>query len=261
MIVLENIKKVKKTALVTGASSGIGRDIAINLSERGYRVILCARRADRLEELKNQLKNAQTVSCDLTGSEECFALYDRVKDEGISVVVNCAGFGVFGEFAQSDLKTELELINVNITAVHILTKLFLKDFIKKDRGYILNVSSSAGLMPAGPYMAAYYASKSYVSSLSQSIAQELREKGSKVYVGALCPGPVDTEFNSVAGVKFGVKSISSKECADYAVKKMFEKKTVIIPSAAIKLSVAGQRILPRRAMAKITSEIQKKKRQ
>lgn len=250
----------KKTALVTGASSGIGRDIARNLSKRGFRVILSARRENRLSELKEELSDAEIVTADLTDEKSCFELYEKVKDENVSVLVNCAGFGIFGEFAQTDLNNELEMIDLNVRSVHILTKLFLRDFKEKNRGYILNVSSSAGLMPAGPYMSTYYATKSYVSSLTTAIAQELKEQGSKVYVGALCPGPVDTEFNTVAGVKFGVKSISSQYCADYAVKKMFERRTIIVPTLTMKASVAAQRFVPRRVMAKITSEIQKKKR-
>lgn len=249
-----------KTALVTGASSGIGRDIAKNLSDRGFRVILCARRENRLVDLKEELADAEVVTADLSCKEECEKLYEKVKDENVCVLVNCAGFGAFGEFAKTDLENELDMIDVNIRAVHILTKLFLKDFKEKNRGYILNVSSSAGLMPAGPYMATYYATKAYVTSLTTAVAQELKEQGSRVYVGALCPGPVDTEFNAVAGVKFGVKSISSKECADYAVKKMFERQTIIVPSLTMKASVMGQRLLPRSVMTKITSELQKKKR-
>lgn len=250
----------KKTALVTGASSGIGRDIARGLSRRGYRVILCARREARLLELKEQLTDATIITADLSSEEECFGLFEKVKDEDVSVVVNCAGFGIFGSFHETDLDGELDMINVNIRAVHILTKLFIRDFRKKNRGYILNVSSSAGLMPSGPYMSAYYATKSYICSLTTAIAHELKEDRSRVYIGALCPGPVDTEFNSVAGVKFGVKSISSEYCAEYALKKMFERKVIIVPSATMKASVLSQRLLPRSTMTKITAEIQKRKK-
>lgn len=250
----------KKTALVTGASSGIGRDIARNLSKKGFDVILCARRENRLVELKNELSNAEIITADLSCEKDCYALYDKVKNKNICVVINCAGFGAFGEFSELDLDEELSMIDLNVKAVHILTKLFLRDFKAKNRGYILNVSSSAGLMPAGPYMASYYATKAYVTSLTTAIAQELKEQGSRVYVGALCPGPVDTEFNAVAGVNFGVKSISSQYCADYAVKKMFERQTIIVPSLSMKAGVVAQRLVPRSVMSKITSEIQKKKK-
>lgn len=249
----------RRIALVTGASSGIGRDIARNLSERGFHVILSARRENRLVELKEELVDAEIITADLSKQEECFELYEKVKAKNVCIVINCAGFGALGEFSETDLDNELDMIDLNVKSVHILTKLFLKDFKQKNRGYILNVASSAGLMPSGPYMSAYYATKAYVTSLTTSVAHELKEQGSRVYVGALCPGPVDTEFNDVAGVKFGVKSISSEYCADYAVKKMFERQTIIVPSLTMKASVVAQRFVPRAVVSKITSEIQKKK--
>src|SRR3712207_3650653 len=118
----------------------------------------------------------------------------------------------------------MSMIDINIKAVHILTKLFIQDFLKRDKGYILNVASSAGLMPAGPYMSTYYASKSYVTSLTSGIARELKEHKSNVYIGALCPGPVETEFNKVANSDFSIKGISAKFCAECAVSGMFKRK-------------------------------------
>lgn len=250
---------MEKIALVTGASSGIGRDIARELDKLGYKIILTARREDRLLELKKELKNAQVITADLNTVENCTTLYNSIKDMGVSVVINCAGFGDFGLFTQTDINKELSMIDVNVKSVHTLTKLFLTDFKKKNEGYILNVASSAGLMPAGPYMATYYATKAYVTSLTSAISQELKEQGSDVYVGALCPGPVDTEFNAVAGVNFGIKSISSQECAKYAVKKMFKRKTIIVPLAIMKLSVFAQRLVPRKFTVKICAKMQKKK--
>ena len=249
-----------KTAIVTGASSGIGREFAIALSKKGFHIIAVARRKDRLVEISQNLESCEIFPCDLTKREECFRLYHEVRSKNVSIVINCAGFGVFGKFETTDLDRELDLINLNITAVHILTKLFLKDFRAKNKGYILNVSSSAGLMPSGPYMSAYYASKAYVTSLTTAIATELSEENSNVYAGVLCPGPVDTEFNDVAGVKFGVKSISARECVDYALKKMAERKTVIVPTFTMKAAIIGQRFIPRKATSIIAGEIQKKKR-
>ncbi|NLZ45834.1 MAG: SDR family oxidoreductase [Clostridiales bacterium] len=250
----------KRTAVVTGASSGIGREIAKILSDKGFDLVLCARREDKLEELKSMLKtNTEIVTADLSEKNQCFKLYEKTRNKNIAVLINCAGFGGFGQFSETDLEKELEMIDVNIKSLHILTKLYLKDFVQKDKGYILNVSSSAGLMPAGPYMSAYYATKAYVTSLTTAIAQELKNNDSNVYIGALCPGPVDTEFNDVAGVKFGMKSISAKECADYGIKMMFQRKTLIVPSITMKASVISQRFLPRGLMASITGEIQKRK--
>ncbi len=249
----------EKIALITGASSGIGRDIARELDKRGYELILCARREDRLVELKKQLKNAQVITADLSSTENCVELYNKVKDKDVNILVNCAGFGDFGEFTQTDINKELSMIDVNVKALHTLTKIFLKDFKEKDEGRILNVASSAGLMPAGPYMATYYATKAYVTSLTMGISQELKEENSHVYVGALCPGPVDTEFNAVAGVKFNIKSISSQKCAEYAVKKMFKGKTIIVPLTIMKLSVFAQRLVTKKFAVKICAKMQKKK--
>ena len=159
-----------KTALVTGASSGIGREIARDLSARGFRVILSARREERLRELAEELgDNTRVIVCDVSDREECLRLYEETKSEKISVLVNCAGFGAVGSFDKLPLDTELKMIDTNVTAVHMLTKLFLKDFVAADRGYIMNIASSAGLMYGGPMMATYYASKAYVVSLTSAI--------------------------------------------------------------------------------------------
>lgn len=249
-----------KTALVTGASSGIGAETAKRLDSLGFRVILTARRRDRLEELAAELTNDPIIlTADLSDRQECFRLYEETKDLGISVLVNNAGFGLIGDFDKTDTERELSMIDVNCAAVHILTKLFVKDMIEKDRGYILNVGSSAGLMPGGPLMAAYYASKAYVVSLTQSVAGELRARGSKVSVSVLCPGPVDTEFNDVAGCSFAVKAISAEECAEQALKGLFSRKTVIVPGANMKLSSAVSRIAPRKVVVNFTRSIQSKK--
>lgn len=221
-------------ALITGASSGIGRDMARALSRRGVDLILVARRTDRLEALKSQLPaTAEVIGCDLSKAENCIALYDRVKDSGVDILVNNAGFGLYGRFTETELDTELQLIDTNIRATHILTKLFLKDFVRRDRGYLLNVASSAGFLP-GPRMAAYYASKSYVLRLTEAVYEELRRSGSRVCVSVLCPGPVRTEFSDVADVRFTVGSLDSQAVADYAVRKLFQRKLVIIPGATMK---------------------------
>ena len=249
-----------RTALITGASSGIGREIAKNLYARGFRCILCARRKDRLEELAAELgENTRVIVCDVSKKEDCYRLHDEVKDENVGVLINGAGFGLFGRFTENDLDREIAMIDTNITAVHILTKLFLRDFTAKDRGYIMNIASSAGLMEGGPYMAAYYASKAYVTDLTAAIARELEEQGSRVHICALCPGPVDTEFNDVAGTSFGVKAISAEYCSDVAVKGMFAKETIIVPSLTMKLAAVGSRLVPRKLLVSMTGKVQSKK--
>ena len=249
-----------RTALITGASSGIGREIARELYARGFRCILCARREDRLRELADELgENTRVIVCDVSNKEDCYRLYDEVKDENVGVLINGAGFGLFGKFCETELERELEMIDTNITAVHILTKLFVKDFAQKDRGYIMNIASSAGLMSGGPYMSTYYASKAYVADLTSAVARELEEAGSRVHVCALCPGPVDTEFNQVAGCSFGVKAISAEQCAKDAIKGMFGGKTIIVPSAALKLAAVGSRLMPRKLLVAMTGKVQSKK--
>ena len=250
-----------KTALVTGASSGIGYEMARVLSHLGYELILVARREGRLQKLQKLLEtHSEIIVCDLSKEEECKELYKKVKEKDISVLINNAGFGLFGNFTETDLDKELSMINVNIKSVHILTKLFLKDFVKKDDGYILNVASSAGLMSGGPLMAAYYATKAYVVDLTRAVNTELADMGSNVYIGALCPGPVDTEFNDVADVKFEMKGISKKYCAKYALYNMFEnRKMIIVPTAGMKLSVCASRFVPTRPLLEITKRIQQKK--
>lgn len=246
-------------ALITGASSGIGADIARVLSEKGYDLILVARRKTRLSKLKSELKtDVEIINIDISSTYNCLELYNQVKGEDIEILVNCAGFGVFGDFTTTSLDKELDMIDTNVKGLHILTKLFLTEFTKRNRGYILNVASSAGFVP-GPLMSGYYASKAYVIRLSESIAGELKAMRSNIGISVLCPGPVDTEFNKVAKVHFTIKSLESMEVAKYAVKKMFKKKLIIIPGTGMKLGIFFSRFLPRKLLMKINYNIQTKK--
>lgn len=247
------------TALITGASSGLGRDMAKLLAARGYDLILVARRQDRLEALKRELPcNVEILCLDLAKKRNCYILYEKVKHEPIQILINNAGFGLCGDFAQTDLETELSMIQTNIRAVHILTKLFLRDFLQRDKGYILNVASSAAFQP-GPLMACYYASKAYVLRLTQAIREELRRKHSKVYIGVLCPGPFHTEFSDKAHVKFAVPSLTSREVASYGLAQMFRRKGVIIPGKLMKVSKFSQRFLPDNIVTKLAYHMQKRK--
>ena len=251
-------------AVVTGASSGIGTEIAKCLARQGYDMVLVARRRDRLEKLKKYLsKRYDTDSIiieeDLSGREGCERLYEKISGLDVEVFVNNAGFGDAGNFAETDPDKDIQMIDVNVKAVHILTKLMVTYFREKKEGYLLNVASSAGLFPAGPFMATYYATKAYVTSLTSAVAEELREEGSKVYVGALCPGPVNTEFNDVANVQFALKGISPKYCAAYAVHQMFKRKEIIVPTFRMKAAVFAQRLAPRKTIVKMTAGQQKKK--
>lgn len=246
-------------ALITGASSGIGRDMARILSDKGYELILVARRRDRLEELKKDLKTSCEIICaDLAEADACKALYEKVKDENIDILINNAGFGILGEFSEIDLERELNMIDVNVKAVTILTKLFLRDFKKKNSGMILNVASSAAFLP-GPLLSGYYSTKAYVLRLSQAIYEELRHEKSNVSISVLCPGPVDTEFNDVANVKFALKGLTSEYVAKYAIEKMLKKKLVIVPGRTMKLVHLLTKFTPDKILLKVAYHQQKKK--
>ena len=196
---------------------------------------------------------------DISSKENCIALYEEIKDKNIDLLVNNAGFGVFGNFTETDLEKEVNLINTNITAVHVLTKLFLKDMVKNNKGRILNVASIAGFAP-GPLMAAYYSSKAYVLRLTESIYEELKKQKSNVTISVLCPGPVATNFNNVANVKFSIKALSSEYVAKYAIDKTLKGKLVIVPGMKIKILRILSKLSPDKLTMKIIYQNQKRKK-
>lgn len=244
-------------ALITGASSGMGRDMAKILSQNGYDLILVARDEKRLEEVKKQLKTeTKIVAMDISKEENCKKIYEENKD--IDILINNAGFGDCGHFEETSLDKDIQMIHTNIIAYHILTKLYLKEMIKKDSGKILNVASIAGFMP-GPLMTTYYSTKNYVVRFSESIREELRRKKSKVQISILCPGPVDTNFNKVAEVEFALKGLSSEYVAKYAINKFFKGKFYIVPGWKIKLARIGAKLAPASLVARISYNMQKRK--
>ncbi len=250
-------------ALVTGASSGIGRDIARSLAKHGINVIITARRRDRLEELKAELireygVKVQIIAADLSDTKQCIELHRRVKKYGIDIFVNNAGFGEFGEFTESDLNRELEMLDVNVKAFHTLFKLFLQDFKKRDYGFILNTASSAGFLP-GPFFSSYYASKAYVVRMTQAIHEELRREHSKVSVSMLCPGPVQTEFLDKARVTFSMPPQSSSYVAEYAVRQMFAGELTIVPDPVTKAGIYLGKLVPDFILAFFAGYIQNKR--
>lgn len=271
-------------ALITGASSGIGRDMSRYLYKLGYNLILVARDENKMLELKEELekyegsneniketstyqnsdykttkKMINVISADLSNKEECFKLYEKTKEFDIDILVNNAGFGIFGEFSKTDLGIEINLINTNITAVHILTKLYLQDMIKKNKGHILNVASIAGMEP-GPLMAAYYASKAYVIRLSRAINKELRKDKSNVKISILCPGPTNTNFNNVANVVFKSPSMSSEKVAKYGIDKTLQGKLIIVPGILNKSVRLFSKIVPDSILETCAYHIQRRKR-
>ena len=246
-------------ALITGASSGIGLEMAKILSNKNYDLILVSKDKEKLQKVKESLgEKVKIVVADLSIESKLKELYVLCKNENIDILINNAGFGDVGKFYETDLTKEIDMINVNIKALHVLTKLFLKDFRKKNSGYILNVASMAAFSP-GPFMATYYATKSYVLKLTTSIYEELRRENSNVVISALWPGPVATNFDKVANVKFSIKQMESKFVAEYALNEMFNKKLIIIPGFKMKAVSFLTKIAPTKLAARIAYSVQKKK--
>lgn len=254
-------------SLITGASSGIGRDMAFEFADRGYDLILVARSFDRLKEVKNEIIkkydkcNVLIMKCDVSNVESVKNLYNDVRKEfvNIDVLVNNAGFGDCGKFYETDLEKDISMINTNILGLHVLTKLFLRDMVKVNKGYILNIASIAGFMP-GPLMATYYSTKAYVVRLTRAIAKELKVVNSKVRIAAFCPGPVNTEFNKNANVIFSLKGQSSSDVAKIGVNGLFKSnKVVYFSSILIRIVACLAKIMPESFMANQAYMTQKRK--
>lgn len=244
-------------ALITGASSGLGKEMAKILSEQEIELILVAREQEKLEEVQKELKTKTQIVCmDLSLAENCVELYKQVGD--VDILINNAGFGTTGSFTETDLITEINMINTNVCAVHLLTKLFLPGMKKRNSGYILNVSSIAGFMP-GPNMATYHATKAYVLKLTQSIYEELRKENLNVKISALCPGPIKTPFLEKANVKFKTKVMTSTDVANYAIDGMFKGKYMILPGANNKAIRILSKIVPDKLIGKIVYNMETKR--
>ena len=252
-------------ALITGASSGLGREMAIILGEKGYDSVAVARRQELLDELKNKVKaNVETLCLDVTNDDDIKTIISKLDD--VDVFINNAGFGVFGDFCSSNLDKELEMIETNIKAVHILTKHAVQKFKQKNKGYILNVASIAAFFP-GPLFSAYYGTKSYVFRLTESVYEELRQEKSGVKISLLCPGPVKTGFEDVAKVSFGTGKEKGRgliigdkrKVSEYAIKQMFKGKLIIIPGFLMKIAVFFRRVLSEKMLCRILYFVQSKK--
>ncbi len=247
-------------ALVTGASSGIGRQIAIKLIERDYNLIVCARRGERLAELKALGKKHGVkvipYSADLSCPKNCVILHNYFSNLNITMVVNSAGFGLLGDFDSHPLSKELEMISLNVTGAAMLTRLFANSMKK---GTILNVCSAAAFS-SEPLMASYAASKAYIYSYSRAVNYELKKRGKNVRVVLLCPGAVRSEFDMRAGVTESLPGITAEKCATAAIKGLNAGKEFIIPTAKIKLGYVLSRILPPNVTTAFQYKIQNKKR-
>ena len=248
-------------ALITGASSGIGRDIARILASKGYNLVLVARREQALKELAIELKekdkvDVEIIIMDLSKVENCKELHKKVQN--VDILINNAGFGDCGNFTKTSLNKEISMINTNIMAYHILMKLYLIDMKAQESGKILNVASIAGFMP-GPLMSTYYATKAYIVRISEGIREELKKEKSKIQISILCPGPVKTNFNKVANVKFHVREADSMTVAQYAINKLEQGKFYIVPGIDVKIAKIGAKLTPTSFISKVTYMVQKRK--
>ena len=255
-------------ALVTGASAGIGMEIAKYLSILGYDLILTARSEDKLQDLRKTIlkrfpdRTVLVIPADLSKREECFRLYkeacERAGEENIEFVANNAGKGVYGLFLETDLDAELELIDLNVAYVHILSKLFLRDMVRRGHGTLMNVGSCAGFM-SGPTFSSYYASKNYVVRLTEAIHEELRRAKSPVKVSCLCPGPTDTAFNKNSGVAVSGKQIKSAQVAREGVDGALKGKMIVIPGKKMPAVVRASSLMGEHLSTRLNYRLKVKK--
>lgn len=253
------IRGTNMKVLITGASSGIGKDMARIMAKKADELVLVARNIEKLEEIKKELEKdakIEIISKDLSIEENCKEIHNQVQN--VDILINNAGFGECGNFTKTSLEKDINMIKTNIIAYHILTKLYLTDMKEKDSGKILNVASIAGFMP-GPLMATYYATKNYVIKLSEGIREEVKKEHSKVQISILCPGPVETNFNKVANVDFHLREANSMKVAKYAIRKLEKGKFYIVPGIDIKISRFGAKILPTNIISKFAYMAQKRK--
>lgn len=247
-------------ALITGATSGIGKEITKILANAGYDLILVGRRQERLDYMKYYFgkkynTNVETFTYDLSDPSNSYELFENTKSYDIDVVVNAAGFGKVGYATDAKLEDDIDMINTNVTSLHILTKLFAGHMYS---GHILNVASIAAFQP-GPFLATYSATKAYVLNYSLAVNYEMKRLGKDVIITTLCPGPVKTEFDDVAGTNFNLKSISAKQCAFEAVCGMFDGKSVVVPSTKIKLAKVASKLSPMKLILPVEFYIQTSK--
>ena len=249
---------MKKVALVTGASAGLGVDFARQLSKRGHRLVLVARRKERLDELARELGNARAVALDLSRKDAAVKLLADLEANGeiVDVLVNNAGFGLIGRFAELDAKRERQMIDLNVATLTDLCRAVAPGMIKRKSGAILNVASTAAFQP-GPKMAIYFATKAFVLSLSEALHEELKPHGVKV--SCLCPGPTRTEFGDVAGFGgngvFDRVAMESAEVVRIGLQALDKNKAVAIAGFVNKVGALSTRFAPRSVVRKIAGAI------
>jgi len=249
---------VRKVALVTGASAGLGVEFARRLSERGHRLVLAARRKDRLDQLAKGLGKARAVAVDLSKKDAAARLMADIEANGetVDLLVNNAGFGLIGRFAELDAEREREMIDLNVGALTDLCRAVAPAMIKRKSGAILNVASTAAFQP-GPKMAVYFATKAFVLSLSEALHEELKPHGIKV--SCLCPGPTRTEFGDVAGFGgnglFDRVAMNADDVVEAGLKALDGNRAVVVTGWVNKLGAASTRFAPRSLVRKIAGSI------
>jgi short-subunit dehydrogenase len=248
---------MRPVTLVTGASAGLGAEFARQCAARGDEVVLVARREERLRALASEIGNAHVVAADLAAPGAPEKLIAELEARGLSVacLINNAGFGLAGKFADLPLPRQREMLDLNVSALTELCRLVLSGMIERRQGAILNVAST-GAFQAGPGIAVYFATKAYVLSFTEGLHQEL--KGSGVKVSALCPGPTATEFGEVAGItsqSFGAFSADAASVVAAGLKGLDRNKAVVIPGLTNKLSAQSNRLIPRAAMRRIVASL------
>jgi len=258
-------KQQRETALITGASSGIGMDLA-RLMAADFDLIITARNQSELEKLARELEaqhgnHVHVIAADLARPEAPKEVFAEIERRGlrIDMLINNAGFGIYGDFANSDLQRDLEMVEVNISAVTALTRFALPGMLERGRGRIMNVASTAGFQP-GPLMAVYYATKAYVIMFSEAVANEL--KGSGVTVTCLCPGPTATQFADRANMEksrlFRMGAMRSMDVARAGYKAMMAGKTVMIPGLMNRTLAFSVRLSPRKLVTAISRSLQER---
>jgi len=251
--------------IVTGATSGIGKELATILASMGKNLLIVARNEASLANLANDLMerfkiDAVPVPLDLSEKNSARTLYEKCRPYVVSGLVNNAGMGLFGDFPSIDWKAEERLLQLNMVSVHELCKYFLKDFSKQNQGMVLNVASTAAFQ-AGPFMASYYASKAYVLSLTEAIAEEMSHLGKNITVSCLAPGPVRTGFHERAGISAGDKRLpTAEEVAVYGINQWFKGQVLIVPGRNNRWLLCLNRLIPRRLGRLVVKRNQLKKK-
>jgi len=258
---------MKKTALITGASSGIGLELARVHASKGGNLVLVARSKEKLENLKNELEQQYSsmvlvIPKDLSNPEAPQQVYDQLQKENIKIdyLFNNAGFGDYGFFYETNWEKEAQMIDLNVRTLTHFTKLFVKDMVSRKTGKIMNVASTASFQP-GPLMSVYYATKHYVLAFSEGIANEL--KGTGVAVTALCPGPTASGFQDAAAMNDsklvkGAKLPSAREVAEYGYRSLEKGKVVAIHGFLNKLMAESSRFMPRNIVRSVVRKVQEK---